>query len=535
MNRDISKPVFGQISKDCIIPCPSRRLLAWELRRPNLGNFFCTDAMLPGEHVNATQEKIIQDIRDSLGERCSEIVQNFLASLSESSLRDLYENINAELTTANGRIVQHSPVILATTCCNQNSEFLGDEDQSYAAMFYLSDYFGKNKVALEQILSTFKWARKRCEQQKSTAEDVGTVKRDSQYIISKMVNKLDGGAEFADVQMIAAMLGYKAEISTDKFGYFNPHTAAAYSLHRMNSAENKDADEPNDDNSSRMSTDSISSSQKTHDSNEDRMSTDSSSEQYSDMDVENSALDEEAMEVETDEEEEEGEAIVGETEETESPQFSDSDEESCENESGLDATNLDDEESPSEKLANAPELQHVEYHLGTDGFEESEVEEDLGRHNLYEVTNHTGTVADLLGNEYEDDEKSAMLLVNVNDHWQYRGFQLRNLCREEYHAIIQVSKKDKRYIKHLEDNGEPPSGWFPFADGHPLRDDYAQQIRWRHQILIFTGHEPPFPGEFPSGETEDKIEKWKKRLIILQSTIWHVIAWKLTITMVIVR
>ena len=118
VNRDISKPVFEKISEDCIIPCPSRRLLAWELRRPNIGNFFCTDDMLPGEHIKATQEKIIQDIRGSLGERCSDIVKSFLASLSESELRDLYENINAELTTANGRIVQHSQVILTTTCCN---------------------------------------------------------------------------------------------------------------------------------------------------------------------------------------------------------------------------------------------------------------------------------------------------------------------------------------------------------------------------------------------------------------------------------
>ena len=113
--------------------------------------------------------------------------------------------------------------------------YLGTKDQSNASLMYLTPYVSKNKVAVEQILSTIQKAMEYVQRKghESVAEDSGTDQRTLQHILTRTINQLDNAMEFSDTQMAASLLDYGAELTMDIFTYYSPHQAVNYTLHQQ--------------------------------------------------------------------------------------------------------------------------------------------------------------------------------------------------------------------------------------------------------------------------------------------------------------
>jgi len=472
----ISKPTNTHIHPKCQVEVPSKRLLVWELKRPSVLPISSTlqDLLdVPTFSSDPTddefdKENIIEAIKVTLEDEFTPLIEAYLGTQTDESIVQLAISLENDLPTLNGKIVEHSPVISSVTCCNQAAMHLGDEDQSYASMFYLSDYFGKNKVQMEHCLSSLERAIEHTKKYPSIASDSGSSKRNGQHVLTALVNKLDGGAEFADVQMVAAMNGNKAEVATDKFGYFGPHEALRYALNRLKRALYTESSDLDSDESDRKSED------------DDGSVSTNVSETVEFFDEEGYS-DEACSGIDDDE--------------------NDNDARST---GSLGKTKREEQEGENEEKNDYAEFCIDQQECSA--FED--IDEDLGRHLFWSIKSDVEAV-DPFGDKILMKDKKSSVLVNVNDHWQYRGKELRYLTREEYNAIVDIKPITKANREKFEETGKPIAGCFVFETGHPLAKTHWQQLRTRHQVLIFTGKEPSFPGPFPNKESE--VACWKRK------------------------
>ena len=513
VKKELTKGMQTFIHPNCPIPVPSKRLLVWELKRPKIEPmkiFPCELMDVPNLVLGDTEDQsvlneteVLEEIKKTLDDQYSEVIQEFLNGLSSENVIKLYQMMEKELPMSNGRIVEHSSTIMNVTCCNQAAIHLGSEDQSYASLFYLSDYFEKNKVQMEHMLSSIERARVHSNQYTSIASDKGTTKRDSQQLITALVNKLDGGAEFSDVQMVAALFGDKAEVATDKFGYFGPHEAYQYAINQQKKQDEKEStklgkrkrsiEESDDESFSHTESESI--NNKDPESDDDKDENDS----FIDIDIDDDDDDTNSVNSQIS------------FSSVPLPVFEDEDEESESEESVCvchHSNSVNESDSPGPNVSQAP-ADYEEICLNQEStISSDEMNEDLGRHIFWKIKT-SYECEDEFGNATLQEDQETSILVNVNDHWQFRGKALRFFTREEYNAIIDIKPIPKTHAEKFKDNGETPPGCFGFADGHPLAETHWQQLRRRHQILIYTGKEPLFPGPMP--EKQKEIEIWKKK------------------------
>ena len=79
------------------------------------------------------------------------------------------------------------------------------------------------KKGLERATSTMLAVLNYVEENKSKAEDVDFDEmRNSKFLAARTINSFQGGIEYEVRTTIAALLGMKSEICSDKYHYINP-------------------------------------------------------------------------------------------------------------------------------------------------------------------------------------------------------------------------------------------------------------------------------------------------------------------------
>lgn len=189
---------------------PDERVIAWEIQRRML-------EPLPERADGATREWILNTLKNALLERDWKELKEGMVQLTVEGLIFLYDNIQKELPGRNGFVVEFNKTITSLTGSNTAVMMLGNACQSKAALFYLSDYLGKNKVGLAQVLSTLEESKKSIEKRGSVAENRGTDVRTVQHWLTRTANSLITAMEVADTQAVAALLNRPVEICTESF------------------------------------------------------------------------------------------------------------------------------------------------------------------------------------------------------------------------------------------------------------------------------------------------------------------------------
>ena len=132
--------------------------------------------------------------------------------MDKISLQELYRKISNELCNRNGYVVEFNKTITCLTGCNTAAMMLGNAMQSKSALFYLSDYFAKNKVELSHVLSTLEESRRHIDSHPSLADDAGSTTRTVQHWLTRTANSLTSSSEVADTQAVAALIKKKKKI-----------------------------------------------------------------------------------------------------------------------------------------------------------------------------------------------------------------------------------------------------------------------------------------------------------------------------------
>eukprot|EP00957_Ditylum_brightwellii_P083707 6362444-Ditylum_brightwellii.AAC.1 len=117
--------------------------------------------------------------------------EEWLTILNGSDIEALYEQLSQKLVEANRWMVESNEVLTACLRFNIAAYLLGSTEQSKAVLFYLSNYFSKNKAPPEECLAVLIHARKEVEKYKSTAEDSGTVRGTAMHWLMRTLNSLN--------------------------------------------------------------------------------------------------------------------------------------------------------------------------------------------------------------------------------------------------------------------------------------------------------------------------------------------------------
>ena len=199
------------------LPEVDSREIVWEIKKPPL------DAMpIPNCVVDDVSSWYINSLKQEMQPyTMSSGTEEWLTTLNGSDIEALYEQLSQKLVEANGWMVESNEVLTACLGCNIAAYLLGSTEQSKAALFYLSNYFSKDKAPPEECITVLIHARKEVEKYKSTAEDSGTVRRTAMHWLMRTLNSLNGQMEISDTQAAAANLGMNFELCTDSFSYFS--------------------------------------------------------------------------------------------------------------------------------------------------------------------------------------------------------------------------------------------------------------------------------------------------------------------------
>ena len=179
---------------------PDTRLICWELKRRQLNEL----------EISGDKKRMLQKLKQKCDKDEWKNLRPILNDLSELSLQSICSELKAELPNRNGYVVEFNPIFTSLTGAHSNLQFLGNEIQAKAALFYLAKYFAKNKIEISSFLTIVVRARKYIEQKQSEADDNGTIKRKTQFWLQRILHSLDGMSEIADTQAAAALLGLEA-------------------------------------------------------------------------------------------------------------------------------------------------------------------------------------------------------------------------------------------------------------------------------------------------------------------------------------
>ena len=140
-----------------------------------------------------------------------------LGGMKLDDLKSLYTNVSRSLEERNGMVADFNVLLTALMSCNTNSLFLGSREQSKGALFYIGPYICKNGVQIIDSFDLLLEAQDYAKQYPSTAEDSSTDKRFVQYVLTRVLNKMNSLMEVSDTQAAAALLGLDAGMCSDIF------------------------------------------------------------------------------------------------------------------------------------------------------------------------------------------------------------------------------------------------------------------------------------------------------------------------------
>ena len=118
---------------------------------------------------------------------------------------------------------------LAMLNSHSNSSTLTSIDAGTAVEQYEIDYMVKDQSGgLDRATSTMLAAMNYLEENKSQAIDAETDERKSKFFAQRTINAFHGGTEYEMRTMIAALLGQKSVMSSEKFRYIFPWDLIAF-------------------------------------------------------------------------------------------------------------------------------------------------------------------------------------------------------------------------------------------------------------------------------------------------------------------
>ena len=222
------------------IPPRDTRLIAWEIKRPQIQNLqplpnnlrcaieegsnketmhmavqFCVNAV-----KEAMEEATINGTTSDGVLKGNNTMIEWMMRLTPAATLALYDRLRDKLPTANGWVVAFNPTLAALTGSSTNACLLGNKQQSASALFYVIPYVCKNKVHLESTLKALENAQAHVSKFPSKATDSGTAKRNVQHMFARCINDLSKSAKVSDTQVALSLLNFPMEITSDSYGYF---------------------------------------------------------------------------------------------------------------------------------------------------------------------------------------------------------------------------------------------------------------------------------------------------------------------------
>ena len=110
-----------------------------------------------------------------------------------------------------------------------NLSLMTSIDQAIPVEDYLTDYITKmSATEMSLIASTMLAAMNFCEEHKSKADDADSEIRKCKYFAARTITSFQGKMQHEMRTMIAALMGLKSDLSSEKFHYVFPHSFLNY-------------------------------------------------------------------------------------------------------------------------------------------------------------------------------------------------------------------------------------------------------------------------------------------------------------------
>ena len=204
----------------------------WELQRPAL------DPLPTVDHLTSPDKKRNFQI-DQLSLAKHPQLTAWLQQKDALLIDQLYSEVLECLKNSNGDVVEFSPAMSLLTGSHHHTSFIGSAEQGKSAMFYISGYFGKNKLHKEQCLqllwSVLAHIKKYPSSTPETAEDPsGSHVQTAQHALNRILNRLYLMMEISDNQAAAVLIDLPTEISSEKFEFMKPYDHIAFAMYDKN-------------------------------------------------------------------------------------------------------------------------------------------------------------------------------------------------------------------------------------------------------------------------------------------------------------
>ena len=119
---------------------------------------------------------------------------------------------------------------------HSNCQLLTSDDQAAPVEDYLVDYVTKeSERKMKGACSIMLASMNHVQEKKSKAEDAGTELRDSKFFATRTINSIQGGTEQEIKIMIAAIIGMKSHVTSEKFRYIFPKDSVSFIDKRLDS------------------------------------------------------------------------------------------------------------------------------------------------------------------------------------------------------------------------------------------------------------------------------------------------------------
>ena len=483
--QEVAPPPAMQSTREQPIIPKDNRDIVWELQRRILEELPEVDDASEGaaSELKANIFSALEDVSVP-----SEITE-WINGLNIETLRLLYEFISSNLPDANGNVVAYNPVL--TACCASNTAAypLGNTTQANSSCFYLSPYMGKQKAAIDVILSTLEKSLEDIEKRPSGHADSGSDSRSVTHLFQRMLNSLSRKIEICDTQAVAALLGMGPVVCTDNFSYFGPNEAANYALANQIDDSNNDPDrmdlEENDD--SGDDTDFI-----CNDTEEEQRGWNSAQPELQEILLQLGPNEQPTLDRASNRKR--GFRNMSTNQNSEQTSNTNSDECSRGNADG----NHDVEGSvDGADFPDGAEDENDDNYLADLMVTDAVNTWNLGKTAVYKI----------------DDNKNS-IPIHYNTHHRFRGEGLRHLTRSEYEATVRVQKKTSTTTSTTPTAatgsrpGHVKNKRFDFDAGHVLAASHEQVIRTKQCVLIFTGRQPPIPSDETSAKEKNKFARY---------------------------
>ena len=152
----------------------------------------------------------------------------------------------------------------------------------------------------------------------------------------------------------------------------------------------------------------------------------------------------------------------------------------------------------NDTIDNPNETTNIASSLRSVGIDSSTLLNSTGRARVYTIP-------------AKNKDGARRIPVPYQANYRFRGEALSELSRHEYYALVSVRARTKSAHNSTEVKpGRTKNAEFPFAEGHPLHATHVQYLVSKQPVLIFSGKQPPFPGEELSPDDEE-YDTWKAK------------------------